>query len=105
MAKEAKAKYLKVPVRYKGETLEVGTEIAPDHAEYADMEKQGWLADSKALAEAKPEAIAETLTEVSEQLIAAKKTIADLTKDNETLTEALNEAKDKIAVLETPAEK
>lgn len=105
MAEKAKAKYLNTPVRHKGETLEVGTKIDPDHEEYADMEKQGWLVESKELAEAKPEAIGEALTETSEKLTAANAKIADLEKDNKVLADALADANAKIADLSKPATK
>lgn len=109
---KGKAKYLKVPVLYKGETLEIGTKIEVDHPEFEDFEKQGWLADSKALAEAKPGAAEAALTGVEEKLTAAEKAIAEkdakiaeLEKDNETLADALAEANKKIAELEKPAAK
>ena len=112
MAKEAKAKYLKVPVLYKGVTLEVGTKIEADHEEFEDFEKQGWLADSKALAESKPGAAEAALTGVEEKLTAAEKAIAEkdskiaeLEKDNKALADALAEANKTIAELEKPAAK
>lgn len=100
MAKKANGTmYLKHNVYYRGVELKKGMEINPDHEAYEEFNNDGFLVTSKALAENKPEAVANELDKANRLIEELKNENLSLTNensqlkaDNEALVEELKKA-------------
>ena len=91
--------FLKQNVYYRGTELKQGMEINPDHEAYDEFNTDGFLVTSKALAENKPEAVANELdksnrlvSELKAEIVALNNENSQLKADNEALVEELKKA-------------